>query len=271
MAVWGKVLGAFFGFLLGGPFGLLLGLFLGNKFDKARQGISFSGGFGGARQQVDRQAYFYATFAVMGHVAKAKGKVTKSEIRLATLLMEKMALDANARRQAQDAFRDGKENTFPLEDVVKSVRQSCGGRFDLLQMFLEVQIQAAYADGQLDNSELQILYLIAHHLGFSRFQLERIIAMQEAAFHFQHQNTNRNSGNGPWSPDDSASRRQDAYKVLGVAPDANTQTVKRAYRKLMNEHHPDKLAARGLPPEMREMAKQKAQEIQAAYDMIKKG
>ena len=59
------------------------------------------------------------------------------------------------------------------------------------------------------------------------------------------------------------------YDRLGVSKDASQDEIKRAYRKLMSEHHPDKLVAKGLPPEMMEMAKQKAQEIQKAYELIK--
>ena len=59
----------------------------------------------------------------------------------------------------------------------------------------------------------------------------------------------------------------DAYDLLGVDKEADSKTIKRAHRKLMNEHHPDKLVAKGLPPEMMEVAKQKAQEIQSAYDL----
>lgn len=268
MAVWGKVLGAFFGFLLGGPFGLVLGFFFGHKFDKARQNILFGGGFNAENQYAHQQAYFHATFAVMGHVAKAKGQVTENEIRLATILMDKMALDTQARRKAQDAFREGKDSLFPLEDTLNKIKRSCAGRFDLLQLFLEVQIQAAYADGHLHQRELDVLYKIAQTLGFSRAQLEQMIKMQEAAFHFHQQGGG--SRQQQWNPQYSAVRLEDAYKILGVEMGANGQTIKRAYRKLMNEHHPDKLAAKGLPPEMMEMTKQKAQEIQAAYDLIKK-
>lgn len=270
MSIWGKALGAFFGFLLGKWFGLALGLFLGHKFDKARQNASFGSRFRGQDQQERQQAYFHATFAVMGHVAKAKGQVTQNEIRLATELMNRMGLQGEARRQAQDAFREGKEPTFPLEQSLMSVRQSTGGRFDLLQFFLEVQIQAAYADGEMDPAERQVLYTIASVLGFSRQQLEQRFAMQEAAFRFYRQQGGAHSGGQQWQPEFSASRLKGAFEILGVDEDANAQTVKRAYRKMMSEHHPDKLAAKGLPPEMMEIAKQKAQDIQAAYDLIKK-
>nr|MBA2815786.1 DnaJ-like protein DjlA [Candidatus Pantoea persica] len=63
---------------------------------------------------------------------------------------------------------------------------------------------------------------------------------------------------------------EDACSVLGVKSSDDATNIKRAYHKLMSEHHPDKLVAKGLPPEMMEMAKQKAQEIQAAYDLIRR-
>lgn len=275
MQVWGKILGAFFGFLLGGPFGLLLGLFLGHKFDKARsmayRGGSF-GGFGrGQAANSERQAqFFHAAFAVMGHVAKAKGRVTADEIRVASAIMDRMGLQGEPRRQAQEAFREGKEDDFPLEAILQQVRQSAG-RSDLMQFFLELQIQAAFADGTLHPSERQLLHVIARYLGFSEQQLEQRLHMQEAAFRFQqggfHQQYQQQ---GSYRQPPTRDQLADAYEVLGIKEDATAQELKRAYRKQMNEHHPDKLAAKGLPPEMMELAKQKTQELQAAYDLIRK-
>ena len=276
MQVWGKILGAFFGFLLGGPFGLLLGLFLGYKFDKARANIYGRGQFGAfstsGGNQADRQAaFFHAAFAVMGHVAKAKGRVTSDEIRVASAIMDRMGLQGESRRQAQDAFRDGKEEDFPLEEELSRVRQTTAGRSDLLQFFLELQIQAAFADGSLHPSERQLLHVIARTLGFSEQQLEQRLRMQEAAFRFQqggfHQQYQQQGG---FRQAPTRDQLADAYNVLGVTEDATAQELKRAYRKQMNEHHPDKLAAKGLPPEMMELAKQKTQELQAAYDLIRK-
>ncbi|MHA2781627.1 co-chaperone DjlA [Vibrio harveyi] len=281
MHIFGKILGAFFGLLLGGPFGLLFGLFIGHQFDKARRlsqaGFS-TGGFGKGPSQAQRQEEFFkAAFAVMGHVAKAKGQVTKEEIQLASTMMDRMSLHGEQRRAAQDAFREGKESDFPLEEVLVRVKISSAGRFDLLQFFLELQISAAFADGSIHPSERSVLHKIARGLGFSSEQLERRLNMQEAAFRFQsqggfhgqQQGQYQSSGAG-WQQASQADQLADAYKILDVSSDADGKTVKRAYRKLMNEHHPDKLMAKGLPPEMMNVAKEKSQEIQNAYDLIKK-
>lgn len=144
-----------------------------------------------------------------------------------------------------------------------------------MQFFLELQVSAAFADGDLHPSERQVLHKIAQGLGFSSDQLERRLRMQEAAFRFQQSGgftgqKSGSSGSSQWQQPSSRDRLADAFSVLGVNQDADVQTIKRAYRKLMNEHHPDKLMAKGLPPEMMNMAKEKSQEIQHAYDLIKK-
>lgn len=280
MHIFGKILGTFFGFLFGGAFGAVFGLFLGHQFDKARRlrMAGFNSGFGSGPSQAERQEEFFkAAFAVMGHVAKAKGQVTREEIQLATTMMDRMNLHGSQRKAAQDAFREGKESDFPLETVLERVRISAGGRFDLMQFFLELQISAAFADGDVHPSERNVLHKIARGLGFSSEQLEQRLRMQEAAFRFQQGGFGGQSGGGysnqsggSWQQTSTADQLSDAYKLLGVDSSADVKSVKRAYRKLMNEHHPDKLMAKGLPPEMMNVAKEKAQEIQNAYDLIKK-
>ncbi len=285
MHIFGKILGGFFGFLFGGPVGAIFGIFLGHQFDKARrlnQAGFQSGGFGRGPSQAERQAEFFkAAFSVMGHVAKAKGQVTQQEIQVVTTIMDKMGIHGEARTAAQNAFRDGKSSDFPLEDVLERVRYSTGGRFDLIQFFIELQISAAFADGDLHPSERDILYRVAQGLGFSKTQLDRRLHAQEAAFRFHQSGGFQGSGqggfggqgqqsSGGWQQASQANQLSDAYQVLGVSESADSREVKRAYRKLMNEHHPDKLMAKGLPPEMMNVAKEKSQEIQNAYDLIKK-
>lgn len=276
----GKILGVFFGMLFGGPLGALFGLFVGHQFDKAKrlnQGGFSRGGFGTGNQTERQEEFLNAAFSVMGHVAKAKGQVTREEIQLATIMMDRMSLNTEQKRAAQEAFREGKSSDFPLERVLSRVSVSSNGRHDLLQFFLELQISAAFADGSVHPEEREMLHRIAQGLGFSIQQLEQRLRMQEAAFRFQqggfsgrHQQSGGQHSGGGWQQANSASSLSAAFDVLGVSEDADAKTVKRAHRKLMNEHHPDKLMAKGLPPEMMNMAKEKSQEIQNAYDLIKK-
>jgi DnaJ like chaperone protein len=156
----GKLFGFLIGFMFGKVFGALLGLVVGHWLDK-----KFAGGAGaGSKRQ---QVFFSTTFAVMGHMAKASGRVTEADIRLASDLMNQLNLDAEARRQAQQAFRDGKAGDFDLKGNLRAFRLLSMGRNDLLQMFLEIQIQVALADGELHPNEHRILKVVASELGFS--------------------------------------------------------------------------------------------------------
>lgn len=277
----GKIIGVLLGWKVGGFFGAIAGLILGSIADKKLYELgSVSSSF--FKKKTTRQDLFMqTTFAVLGHLSKSKGRVTEEDIQLANQLMIQLKLDDAGRKLAQDAFRRGKESDFPIRQVIREFRIGCGQRADLLRMFLQVQVQAAFADSELHENEKEVLYVIAEELGLSRMQFEQMIAMEMAAraftqggFYQQYQQgayqggyqyQQQNSGGYQHA---SGPTLNDAYKVLGVTESDEQNTVKRAYRRLMNEHHPDKLVAKGLPPEMMEMAKEKTQQIQAAYDLI---
>ncbi|WP_075182298.1 co-chaperone DjlA [Pantoea sp. 1.19] len=272
MRYWGKVLGLVIGIFSGlGLWGIVLGLLIGHLVDKSRSAKG-QGYF--ANQQARQTLFFRTTFEVMGHLTKSKGRVTETDIQTASLLMERMQLHGEARAAAQRAFRVGKQGQYPLRDKLRELRSACFGRFDLIRMFLEIQIQAAFADGQLHPNERQVLYVIAEELGISRLQFDQFLRMMEGGQQFGGGHSRQGSwGGGAGGGYQQAQRGptlEDACSVLGVKSSDDAATIKRAYRKLMSEHHPDKLVAKGLPPQMMEMAKQKAQEIQAAYDLIKR-
>ncbi|CAM2809233.1 co-chaperone DjlA [Vibrio rarus] len=279
MHFFGKILGAFCGFLFGGPVGALIGLFIGHRFDRAKTiNQARRGGFNNYQRGANpaQQAeFFQAAFSVMGHVSKAKGKVTQEDIQLATIMMQRMQLNESQRQVAQEAFRKGKSASFPLRDVLNRVKEVASRRRDLMQFFLELQISAAFADGSIHPNERDVLHIVAEVLGFSAEQLERRLKMQEAAYRFQQGGGHggyggQYSGGGYQQQATSQDQLTAAYEILGVEASAEAKEIKRAYRKLMNEHHPDKLSAKGLPPEMLEVAKEKAQDIQNAYDVVKK-
>jgi len=266
MRYWGKVIGLALGLISGAGFwGIVLGLILGHLFDKVRS-VKAQGYF--ANNQSRQTLFFSTTFQVMGHLTKSKGRVTEADIQIASLFMDRMQLHGDARTAAQRAFREGKQSDYPLRSKLRELRSICFGRFDLIRMFLEIQIQAAFADGSLHPNERQVLYVIAEELGISRQQFDQFLRMMQGGQQFGSGGSSW--GGGAYQQPQRGPTLEDACSVLGVKSSDDSTTIKRAYRKLMSEHHPDKLVAKGLPPEMMEMAKQKAQEIQAAYDLIRK-
>ena len=278
----GKIIGFFLGYqIFHGLFGGIFGAFLGHLADKKlyELGSVRSSIFG---KNLTRQTLFtLTTFAVLGHLAKAKGRVTEEDIQNAQNLMAHLNLDAKTQQEAQKAFTLGKEADFPLRNVIREFREACARRQDLLRFFIQVHITAAIQDGELDAQEQQVLFTIAEAMGMSRMQFEQMLGMIMAAQQFSrggfHQQYSQQSdySQGSYSQGGYSGYQQShqpsidaAYKVLGVTANDDQNTVKRAYRKLMNENHPDKLAAKGLPDEMMELAKEKTQQIQAAYDLI---
>lgn len=262
MSWWGKLLGGTFGFMLGGPIGALLGASLGHNFDRGMgrlQDEGIAGGFGGGAD-VERiqSAFFTTTFSMMGYLAKADGVVTRDEIALAESVMRQMRLDAAQKKAAINLFNLGKDNTFQVQQVLEQFRRECHRRSNLLQMFLEILIATALADGKLNATEQRILQETAHAIGYSGAEFLHILQRQQAG---AHMHTRR---------PDSASALKDAYALLGVPASADDAELKKAYRRLMNQHHPDKLVAKGLPEEMMALAHKKTMEIKEAYELIRK-
>ena len=271
----GKILGGALGFALGGPLGALVGVALGHNFDRsARSGRS--GGwadpdlldsadpeaFLDAPDFLDprertQTAFFTATFAVMGHLAKADGQVTRDEIRLASRVMDEMQLSDAHRRLARRLFQEGRAPDFPVGEVLDQLRRECRYSSHLITMFVEILLHAAFADGELHAHERTLLASICARLRLPPGELDRLEAMVRAEHHAR-------SG----KPSDALSPA-DAYAILGVDETCSDADLKRAYRRMMNRHHPDKLVAKGLPEEMMRVATEKTREIKAAYDRLK--
>ncbi|MBU0499710.1 MAG: co-chaperone DjlA [Gammaproteobacteria bacterium] len=259
MAWWGKIIGGAFGFLLGGPLGVVLGAALGHNFDKGVASLPRDEGLQPDDRERVQMAFFTATFSVMGAVAKADGRVSPNEIDLAKSVMEEMALSAEMRKTAIRLFNEGKDSSFPLDEVISQFRAECQRRHSLMQIFIELQLQAAYADGEMDAAEERLLQHICRHLGFSESAFRQIERMIKAERHF----------GGARAAPKAGPTLADAYDVLGVTSETRDEEVKKAYRRLMNQHHPDKLVAKGLPEEMMKVAEQKTKEIKLAYEQVK--
>ncbi|NVJ67453.1 MAG: co-chaperone DjlA [Gammaproteobacteria bacterium] len=269
MGWFGKIVGGLLGyFLTRGPIGALIGAFLGHQFDKktaeAQERLD------PAAQQKIQAVFFTSTFSIMGHIAKADGRVSEQEIAHAENVMARMGLDPISRKMAIEQFQLGKEANFDFEGVMAQFKRVVGRQRNLLQMFLEIQISMAMADGQVDQVEQDILRQIGQRLGFASFIIDQLIKMVQAAQGFhqysQQQGGQRAGGHSGYG----APSIEQAYQVLGVTASDDKATVKKAYKRLMSQHHPDKLVSKGLPESMIKIATEKTQEIKSAYELIEK-
>jgi DnaJ like chaperone protein len=263
MSWWGKLIGGTVGFMMGGPLGAILGAALGHSFDKGRTGAMLGGPFGAGDHEQIQAAFFTATFSVMGYLAKVDGHVTRHEIEMAQSIMARMQLKPEQKKAAINLFNEGKQPGFPLDDVLDQFRRVCNRRAHLIQMFLEILIMTALADGALDKVERTVLLHVCERVGFSRAQFEQLVNVLRAHQHYQETKDYRSDRS------EQKSVLRDAYTVLGVSEKDSDDEIKKAYRRLMNQYHPDKLVSKGLPEEMMKFAKEKTQEIKSAYDRIK--
>ena len=254
MSWWTSVLGGALGYMIGGPLGAMLGVAFAGNLSKGKS--NFRGSASDYRpgdQQRVQAAFFSSVFSVMGYIAKVDGKVSKSEILLAQQVMQHMQLSEDMQKAAKELFNQGKQQDFNLDEVLEQFRTECHRRTHLVRMFLEIQIQATYADGVFDDKEYDALKYIAQKLRFPIHELERLIQQFSVA-----------------SGKSSKLTIDDAYVILGADKSLTDKELKRAYRRLLAQHHPDKLVAKGLPDEMIKLANDKTQEIISAYELIKK-
>jgi DnaJ like chaperone protein len=249
----GRIIGALFGYLTADFLGAVLGFIAGYWVDRARATLRLGVGAAAEAQHV----FFATTFSVMGHICKVDGRVTQAEIGVAEALMTRMNLSPQARQEAIEYFNRGKRDDFDLDAALNNFRQVVRWQTILIRVFLEIQLQAVFADGTINTAEQGTLLRIAQRLGVTAQEFARLEALLRGWY---------TRGRGAAADRDSLT---DAYQVLGVGADATDAEIKKAYRRLMNQHHPDKLISKGLPREMLRVAEEKTVRIRAAYDTVR--
>lgn len=205
-----------------------------------------------------RERFVDTTFSVMGAICKADGVVTPNEIRAAQELFVQLRLSPAQIEVAKSAFNRGKQPDFDLDAAVDLFAKSARHGRALLQLFLQVQLVAVAADGQVHAAEHAMLVRVARRLGLSEADVAQLEALLRSVSHAAR-------GGVP-----QETQLDDAYAALGLTREASNDEIKRAYRKLMSENHPDKLAAQGLPESMKQIAEERARQINAAYDVLKR-
>ncbi|RFC40714.1 MAG: DnaJ like chaperone protein [Candidatus Nitrotoga sp. CP45] len=249
-----KLIGALLGFYFFGFFGALIGYFLGSFIDRYKAyGI---GGVNPLSQSQRQSAFLETVFISMGKLAKADGHISQDEINHVEQFIQKLGMSAEHRQQAIALFKQGADANFNLEPSLNKFIAICGNTNDLKQMLLVYLIVMALSDGHIHSDEEIMLKDVARHFGYDQAVFKRMLDMVLNQSHFA-------SGQTP-----TASRLDDAYKALGVSKESSDHEIKRAYRKLMSQYHPDKLMGQGVPEHMIAVATEQAKEVQVAYDLI---
>jgi DnaJ like chaperone protein len=242
----GGALGAFFG-----PIGIAVGAILGHQYDSH---MSTAAGALPVGEQ-----FFRTTFQVMGHVAKADGRISEREIAAARAIMASLRLNQSQVHAAIALFTQGKAEHFDLPAALEGLRRAVGAHPHLLRVFLEIQLRAAMDGSDLQDAARARLNRVAGALGVNSAQMKLL----EAALR-QHGGRSRAA-----MPESNDQRLLAAYRTLEIEAGSTNAQVVKAYRRLMSRHHPDKLKANGLPDSMLAHAKQRTQQVREAYEFLR--
>jgi DnaJ like chaperone protein len=252
---------AFVGLILGhGLPGAIVGAVIGFVIDSLRQSQRY-------RTAPQMDGLYGPLFALLGAVAKSDGRVSEAEIAVAERMMTRMSLTGEQRRQAIASFNQGKQPEFDVTPAIDGLRRWVGMRRDHAFPVLDVVIETVLAEGNPPPEKMGILRQLAFALRISDMELMALMAMKGYAWNAAAGDRRRGSGGGGYVPPHRNTHGPDPYTVLGIARGADERAIKRAYRKLISEHHPDRLG--DLPEDMRKRAEARASEINAAYERIK--
>jgi DnaJ like chaperone protein len=269
LSIVGKLVGAVIGYMIGRFPGLLIGLVFGHFYDQSVD----------ARRARPRgtplevsERFFTATFEVMGHVAKADGRVSEAEIAAARKLMAELHFDGPQIHIAIGHYTRGKQTDFDLEGALEKLVTACGNQPHLLRAFLELQVRAALEGVDMQGATRDVVFRVAELLDVSRLELahmEAVLRLRREQFRGGRRNGGAGAGPGPQAPPRGGMQLDAAYQILEVDAKATNAEVQKSYRRQLSKHHPDKLKANGLPESMLEHAKQRTQQIIEAYELIK--
>jgi DnaJ like chaperone protein len=253
---WGKIIGGIIGLFRGGISGAVIGALLGHLVDRFASSIVGVG--------ATQKSFFDALFATLGHLGKADGAVTQTEIHMVESLMQRMQITGDDRQRAIRLFNQGKDPDFDLDNTLHPFVQHSMVRQDLRQMFMEIVVEAAFSSGKITQAEHEVLLRVARLLRIPGPVFSAMLNARGSAG-----SRYGGAGGGQRGPGKQMGSMAQAFAQLGLESGASDAEVKKAYRKLVSQYHPDKLVSRGLPEEMMEIAKTRVREINTAYDQIK--
>lgn len=239
MAKFGKWLGAGVGWSFGGPLGALLGFFIGSMFDNTEK-IEINRTESGQRPVTQRGDFMVSLTVLATAVMKADGTITRNELSYVKEFLVRN-FGEEATKEALSIIQRLNQSQIPLQEVCQQIRFNMDHAAIIQLLYFLFGI--AKADGKVCTKEVDMLQQISTLLGIDASTFNSVKSM----FY-----------------DDLNS----AYTILGVEADASDADLKKAYRRVAMENHPDKVAHLG--EEIRKAAEEKFSSINVAYEKIKK-
>lgn len=237
MGLMGQLTGGMIGFAFGGPIGAILGAIVGSQFGNTPAMNT---------HQQSQTAYFVTTFSMLGKMAQADGRIDQREIQMVkTLLRQKLRMDMQAQDFAMQIFYESTRSPYGFEDLARQFYTLFQSRPEMLHSMLDLLVGLSRADGNVSPEEDRLLSSAADIFGINRAEYQ----------HVKEQYT---------------PTADKYYAVLNCDPNVSNDEVKKKYRQLVRDFHPDTIVSKGLPEEFTKFAEEKFCEIQEAYEHIKK-
>ena len=246
MSIWGKVIGGAAGFALGGPLGAIMGAVAGHAVDKvkAREDGESPSAFTGYGPDAKQVAFTTAIIVLSAKIAKSDGQVTSDEIATFKRIFQ---IPAGEQEAVGQIWAEAKRDADGFEPYARQIADLFSNDPQVLEELLGALFHIAKADGVMHPEELRMLNSIAITFGFDPNAFERMKKIHLGSHH-----------------------RNDPYDILGLKSSSSDDEVKKKYRELLREYHPDMLMSKGVPQEFIEIANDKMAGINAAYEQIEK-
>jgi len=245
MGIFGKIVGGSIGFALGGPLGAIAGAAFGHAYDIDKEKLVAGGHARLSAGEAAQATFFVAAFSMLAKLAKADGDVSKEEMdSINHFMVYDLNLDPQNRRIALNIFHAAIGSTQSFHDFAAQFYNQFRNQPQMLELMVDILVRVSIADGVLSKNEENLIRTAVHTFNFSDEAYKKLKAKY-------------------------VKDTDNYYAVLGSDKSDTDEHIKRQYRKLVSDYHPDKIASKGLPEEFTKFANDKFREIQEAYEEIK--
>ena len=237
--------------------GAFIGAFIGFVLNSSSNNSTTYYGQNQNNQSSNSQLYFYKQlYGMLAKLAQGDGAVTREEINIVDDFTDReLNLPPALKKEVISFFDEAKRKNTSFETYARNFYNIIGNNPNVLGRVVELMNQVAAANGGSSSEQTQMLEKAVDIFGLnSKSNYQR----QSGSY----QNNSKNQG--------SISKEKDPYEVLGCSRDDSTAEIKKKYRKLVKEYHPDRIISKDLPDDFVKFANKRFKEIQDAYEKIMK-